>query len=86
MSKTPLTDAVWERFRTDTSGELEPDVEFSTLARTLECKLNTANNKIEQLVNFAQNIANNYDHDADAHRYITPCRVCEAERLLISIQ
>ena len=49
MRKTPRTDAVWERFRTDTTGELEPDVEFSTLARDLEDELNNALEKINQL-------------------------------------
>ena len=51
MRKTPRTDAVWERFRTDTTGQLEPDVEFSTLARELEHELNNALGKINQLEN-----------------------------------
>ena len=38
MSRSPRTDAVWERIATDLS--LEPDVEFSTLARELEYELN----------------------------------------------
>lgn len=49
MQKSPRTDAVWERFRTDTTGELEPDVEFSTLARDLEYELNNALEKINRL-------------------------------------
>ena len=49
MRKTPRTDAVWERFRTDTTGELEPDVEFSTLASELEDELNNALEKIKRL-------------------------------------
>ena len=49
MRKTPRTDAVWERFRTDTTGELEPDVEFSTLARDLEDELYNALEKIKRL-------------------------------------
>ena len=51
MRKTPTTDAVWERFATDTTGELEPDVEFSTLARELEDELKNALEKINQLEN-----------------------------------
>ena len=51
MRKTPRTDAVWERIATDTTGELEPDVEFSTLARQLEDELNNALGKINQLEN-----------------------------------
>ena len=49
MRKTPRTDAVWERIATDTTGELEPDVEFSTLARDLEDELNNALEKINRL-------------------------------------
>ena len=49
MRKTPRTDAVWERIATDLS--LEPDVEFSTLARELEHELNNALGKINQLEN-----------------------------------
>ena len=48
MSSTPRTDEVWERFGTDTTGELEPDVEFSTLARQLERELNESNKIIRQ--------------------------------------
>jgi hypothetical protein len=51
MRKTPRTDAVWERIATDTTGELEPDIEFSTLARQLEDELNNALEKINQLEN-----------------------------------
>ena len=50
MRKTPRTDAVWERIATDTTGELEPDVEFSTLARELEDELNNALKKINRLI------------------------------------
>ena len=47
VSKTPRTDAVWELFATDTT--LEPDVEFSGLARQLERELNAANDRIKRL-------------------------------------
>ena len=49
MRKTPRTQAVWVRIATDTTGELEPDVEFSTLARDLEDELNNALEKIKRL-------------------------------------
>jgi hypothetical protein len=49
MRKTPRTDAVWERIAADLS--LEPDVEFSTLARDLEDELYNALEKINQLEN-----------------------------------
>ena len=48
MSDTPRTDAVWELFATDTT--LEPDVEFSGLARQLERELNAANERIRLLI------------------------------------
>ena len=47
MRKTPRTDAVWERIAADLS--LEPDVEFSTLARDLEDELNNALEKINRM-------------------------------------
>ena len=47
MVETPRTDAVWELFAIHT--KLEPDVEFSTLARILERELNTANDRIKRL-------------------------------------
>jgi hypothetical protein len=50
VRKTPRTDAVWERIATDTTGELEPDVEFSTLARELEDELYNALEKINRLI------------------------------------
>ena len=57
MSDTPRTDAVWEKFETDLRGELEPDVEFSTLARQLERELNAANSKIELLMSANADVA-----------------------------
>ena len=47
VSDTPRTDAVWELFATDTT--LEPDVEFSGLARQLERELNSAQQRIKRL-------------------------------------
>jgi len=49
VSKSPRTDEVWERIATDTTGELEPDVEFSTLARQLEYELYEAKERIKWL-------------------------------------
>lgn len=34
------------------------------------------------LETFVRDIATNYDHDEDAHKYRTSCRVCEAQNLL----
>jgi hypothetical protein len=48
VSETPRTQAVWELFATDTT--LEPDVEFSTLARQLERELNAANERVKRLI------------------------------------
>ena len=47
MRKTPRTQAVWERIAADLS--LEPDVEFSTLARDLEDELYNALEKINRM-------------------------------------
>ena len=41
----------------------------------------------KRLHEFAHDIATNYDHDADAHRYgheASQCRVCKAEALIAS--
>ena len=54
VSKSPRTDAVWERLATDTTGELEPDVEFSTLARQLEHELYESKEHIKRLEDWKQ--------------------------------
>ena len=54
MSKSPRTDEVWERIATDTTGELEPDVEFSTLARQLEHELYESKEHIKRLEDWKQ--------------------------------
>jgi hypothetical protein len=38
--------------------------------------------RVREAEAFAREIATNYDHDTDAHRYDTPCRVCMAEAFL----
>ena len=67
-----------------------------SFARQLERELNAANemfrklnihtlnlvDRIKRLEEFARNIENDFDHDEDAHRYGTTCRVCDAEDLL----
>ena len=35
---------------------------------------------------YIRNMVTNYDHDQDAHRYRTSCRVCEAEALWDDLQ
>jgi hypothetical protein len=53
--------------------------------RTKECyrrNLELANDRIKRLEEFARTIENDFDHDEDAHRYGTTCRVCDAEDLL----
>jgi hypothetical protein len=39
----------------------------------------------KKLVDYVRDMRDNYDCDADSHRYNTPCRVCEARELLESI-
>ncbi len=58
--------------------------------KILELKARTMLSQIEfhynyatkALVDFAEDIATNYDHDEDAHRHDTSCRMCEAETVL----
>lgn len=38
--------------------------------------------RIKRLEEFAGTIAKDFDHDVDAHKYGTICRVCYAEDLL----
>lgn len=38
----------------------------------------------DEWLDFARDIATNYDCDNDAHKYGTPCRACSAEKLLQS--
>ena len=38
--------------------------------------------RIQRLEEFARTIENDFDHDEDAHRYGTMCRVCDAAELL----
>lgn len=40
------------------------------------------NEKLRDLIAFVQDIATNYDCDADGHKYGTYCRRCEAARIL----
>jgi hypothetical protein len=53
-----------------------------SFVRKLERELNAANDRIKRLEEFARTIKNDFDHDEDAHRYGTTCRVCDAEDLL----
>jgi hypothetical protein len=48
----------------------------------IERELNAAQQRIKRLEEFARTIENDFDHDEDAHRYGTTCRVCDAEDLL----
>lgn len=38
------------------------------------------------LLDFVQEVATQYDHDQDAHKYGTRCRVCEAEKLIAAVE
>ena len=42
----------------------------------------TANAALRKVMEFVRDVATNWDHDEDAHKYGTLCRVCEAEELL----
>ena len=70
VSKSPRTDAVWERLATDTTGELEPDVEFSTLARQLEYELYEAKDRIKRLEEIINRASLAFFSDA-SHRKVS---------------
>jgi len=38
--------------------------------------------RIAELEEFVRDVRDDYDHDEDAHKYRTICRMCEAEKLL----
>ena len=70
MSRSPRTDEVWERLATDTTGELEPDVEFSTLARQLEHELYESKEHIKRLEDWKQS-ALSVEREWDANSIAT---------------
>ena len=47
------------------------------LADTLQANLSAAQARESMLTAIIKDIATNYDHDGDAYKYGTPCRVCE---------
>ena len=77
--------------RITASEKLQPS---ETAARVLECiktqwmedsqskQIRELQDRIKRLEEFARTIENDFDHDEDAHRYGTTCRVCDAEDLL----
>ena len=75
MVDTPRTDAAYFKKGAtmyDLAGEM----------KRMERELNAANQRIKRLEEFARTIEKDFDHDEDAHRYGTTCRVCDAEDLL----
>lgn len=40
--------------------------------------------RIAELEEVLEDIRDNYDCDEDAHKYRTPCRACEAKRVLLA--
>lgn len=42
--------------------------------------------KLEIAVEALRNVAENYDHDIDAHKYGTVCRMCDAEKTLAELK
>jgi hypothetical protein len=49
---------------------------------SLSARVATLEARLRDAEAFARNVATNYDHDNDAHRYGTSCRVCMAEDFL----
>ena len=79
MVDTPRTEAEVNRSKCWSDDLVTIDANF---ACQLERELNEANDRIKRLEEFARTIENDFDHDEDAHRYGTTCRVCDAEDLL----
>ena len=79
MSDTPRTKAEVNRQKCWSDDLVTIDANF---ACQLERELNAANDRIKRLEEFARTIENDFDHDEDAHRYGTTCRVCDAKDLL----
>lgn len=79
MSDTPRTEAEVNRSKCWSDDLVTIDANF---ACQLERELTAANDRIKRLEEFARTIENDFDHDEDAHRYGTTCRVCDAEDLL----
>jgi hypothetical protein len=44
--------------------------------------INTLINENKVMKEFIRDIYKNWDCDQDAHKYNTPCRACEAEKIL----
>lgn len=40
----------------------------------------------KKLIDLLNDLSKNWDHDFDAHKYGTECRVCEAEKILKEIE
>lgn len=40
----------------------------------------------KEIVEFVRDVATNWDHDGDAHRYGTSCRVCDAAALFKKLE
>ena len=53
-----------------------------TLAIISDADLAILQHRVKELESFARNVATNYDHDEEAHKYGTSCRVCDAHALL----
>jgi hypothetical protein len=47
----------------------------------LETEFKRLEEQNKQLMEFVRDGHKNWDCDSDAHKYNTPCRVCEAEKL-----
>jgi ribosomal 50S subunit-associated protein YjgA (DUF615 family) len=70
--------AIWE-----TGCDIERELNAANqIGRKYEDRYFAALERIKRLEEFARTIENDFDHDEDAHRYGTTCRVCDAEDLL----
>lgn len=67
---------------TEKDGVCVGDHLAETIVSELASRYTEALARIKRLEEFARTIENDFDHDEDAHRYGTMCRVCDAAELL----
>lgn len=60
--------------------------QLAAALREKEAECDRLGQSVKELESFARHIRDSYDHDSDAHKYGTACRVCEADLLLARAQ
>lgn len=71
----------WRDGRSVTDGKRPWEQHVAMVLSTLTAELDDAKPQIHDLMEFARDVADNWDCDSDAHKYGTPCRACQAKGL-----